>query len=134
MKFNEKLRTVMQDLNLTQSQLVGLTGIGKSGISQYLSGRNVPTEERQRDIAVSLGLDSDYFISHVTPTISKPIIDGKVSKMDVNVVAKLLGMNHNTIRKGLQQCVFPWGYAIQTSTNRWVYFINEKRFKEIEGV
>lgn len=30
--------------------------------------------------------------------------------------------------------VFPWGYAIHTSDNRWVYFINAKRFAEIEGV
>lgn len=48
--------------------------------------------------------------------------------------AKMLGMNHNTVRKGLQQGVFPWGYGIRTSENRWVYFINAKRFAEIEGI
>lgn len=30
--------------------------------------------------------------------------------------------------------VFPWGYAIKTSANRWTYFINAKRFAEIEGI
>ena len=30
--------------------------------------------------------------------------------------------------------VFPWGYAIHTSEHRWSYFINAKRFAEIEGV
>ena len=33
-----------------------------------------------------------------------------------------------------QSCVFPWGYAIHTSEHRWSYFINAKRFAEIEGV
>ncbi len=35
---------------------------------------------------------------------------------------------------GVQQGVFPWGYAIHTSEHRWSYFINAKRFAEIEGV
>ena len=57
-----------------------------------------------------------------------------IQTLDVTVVAKLMHMNHNTVRKGLQQGVFPWGYAIQTSENRWVYFINAVRFSEIEHV
>lgn len=36
--------------------------------------------------------------------------------------------------KGLQQGVFPWGYAVHTSDNRWSYFINAKRFAEVEGI
>lgn len=126
----------MHDLGINQKQLVGLTGIGKSSISQYLSGKNVPTEERQRNIAVSLGLDSDYFSQEEVKTIVKPKVTGgeAIKKLDVDEAAKLLGMNHNTVRKGLQQGVFPWGYAIHTSENRWVYFINAKRFAEIEGI
>ena len=48
--------------------------------------------------------------------------------------ARMLGMNHNTVRKGLQQGVFPWGYAVHTSEGRWGYFINAKKFAEVEGV
>ena len=47
---------------------------------------------------------------------------------------KDLGMDKGTVRRGLQQGVFPWGYAVRTSENRWVYFINARRFAEIEGV
>ena len=50
------------------------------------------------------------------------------------VAAAYLGMDKKTIREGLQQGVFPWGYAIHTSQNRWVYFINAKRFAEIERI
>lgn len=137
MVFSEKLKKAMHDLEINQKQLVGLTGIGKSSISQYLSGKNVPTEERQRNIAVSLGLDSDYFSQEEVKTIVKPKVSSNgepIKKMDVEEAAKLLSMNHNTVRKGLQQGVFPWGYAIHTSDNRWVYFINARRFAEIEGI
>ena len=48
--------------------------------------------------------------------------------------AVFLGMDKGTVRKGLQQGVFPWGYAIKTSENRWAYFINANRFAEIEGI
>lgn len=134
MNFNEKLKQAMQQLGINQAQLVGMTGIGKSSISQYLSGKNVPSEERQKNIAVSLGLAPDYFKQGVVvATVTKADGNG-VPKLDVQIAAKLLGMNHNTVRKGLQQGAFPWGYAIHTSENRWSYFINATRFEEIEGI
>lgn len=136
MKFSEKLKKAMQDLGISQAQLVGLTGIGKSSISQYLSGKNTPTEERQKNIAVSLGLTPDYFEKDNVETVvmlKEALESDTIRRLDVQDAAKLLGMNHNTVRKGLQQNVFPWGYAIHTSENRWVYFINARRFAEIEG-
>lgn len=36
--------------------------------------------------------------------------NGVIPRLDVEKAAKLLQMNHNTVRKGLQQGVFPWGY------------------------
>ena len=62
MTFAEKLREVMKEQNLSQSDLSRLTGIGRSSISQYLSGRNIPSPQRQEDIAVALKLPEDYFI------------------------------------------------------------------------
>jgi len=133
MNFSDRLKKAMQDLNINQAQLVGLTGIGKSSISQYLSGRNVPTEHRQRDIADSLGLASDYFEQDVF--VSKVLVQkGKIPKLKVEDAAKMLSMNHDTVRKGLQQGVFPWGYAVHTSENGWSYFINAIKFAEIEGI
>lgn len=138
MKFNEKLKEAMQQLGLKQSQIVGMTGCSKGSISQYLSGKNTPSADKQRDIAVSLGLAPDYFEKEegqavIVPTPKKSN-DGCIRQLPVEVAAKLLKMNHNTVRKGLQQGVFPWGYAIHTSEHRWVYFINAARFAEIEGV
>lgn len=135
--FGEKLKQAMQDLHLNQVQVCGLTGKSKGSISQYLSGKQVPSEDVQRSIAVALGLASDYFAKPEKGTTMLPKTELRnkvIERLDVCEAAKLLQMNHNTIREGLKQGVFPWGYAIHTSDNRWTYFINAKRFAEIEGL
>lgn len=137
MKFSEKLKKAMQELHLNQRQVCGMTGKSKGSVSQYLSGKQIPSEDVQRDIAVSLGLDQDYFTKDDSQTVvlpTKEVRNGVIPRLDVEKAAKLLQMNHNTVRKGLQQGVFPWGYAIKTSEHRWAYFINAKRFAEIEGM
>lgn len=110
--FGEKLKQAMQKLHLNQIQVSGLTGKSKGSISQYLSDKQVPPEETQVDIALALGLAEDYFSDKndkfsVLPT--KEIRNKIIPRLDINEAAKMLGMNHNTVRKGLQQGVFPWG-------------------------
>jgi len=135
MTFSEKLKEAMGQLGINQAQVVGLTGKSKGSISQYLSGKQTPSAERQQKIALSLGLAPDYFEQEETAVVvmSKET-EGKIKRLLPEEVAVLLGMDKGTIRKGLQQGVFPWGYAIKTSENRWAYFINARRFAEIEGV
>lgn len=135
MNFNEKLKKAMQQLNINQAQVVSLTGKSKGSISQYLSGKQTPTEEGQKNIAVSLGLAPDYFEQDDEPVLKLASSgDGAIKKLLPEDAAKFLGMDKKTVRQGLQQGVFPWGYAIKTSEDRWTYFINAKRFAEIEGV
>lgn len=137
MEFSEKLKTAMQQLGITQSQVVGMTGCSKASVSLYLSGKSIPSSDKQRSIAVSLGLAPDYFGQAESPKVviaPKKLRDGAIRQLLVTDAAKLLSMNAETVRKGLQQGVFPWGYAIKTSENRWTYFINAVRFAEIERI
>ena len=137
MTFSEKLKQAMQELHLNQRQVCGMTGKSKGSVSQYLSGKQIPSEDVQAAIAVALGLEENYFSKKEETVVilpTKEVRNGMIPRLDVEKAAKLLGMNHNTVRKGLQQGVFPWGYGIHTSENRWVYFINAKRFADIEGV
>lgn len=137
MKFSEKLKKAMQQLGINQTQVVGLTGKSKGSISMYLNDKTVPSEKVQSDIAVSLGLAPDYFEQEDAPVVAMPkdaVAEGKIKKMLPEEAAVFLGMDKGTVRKGLQQGVFPWGYAVKTSENRWAYFINARRFAEIEGV
>ena len=127
--FADNLKKLMVEHGVTQAELAKKTGIGRSSISQYLSGKNEPTDERKALIADAVGcsvteLERGYIKGET----------GKMQRLSVDQVAKLLGMNHNTVRKGLQQGVFPWGYAVHTSEGRWAYFINAKKFAEVEGV
>lgn len=134
MTFNEKLKKAMQDLGISQAQLVGMTGIGKSSISQYFSGKNTPTAERQKHIAVSLSLAPDYFEQDEPVVKLAKTNSGVIAELRPKDAAKLMRMNHKTVEQGLKQGVFPWGYAIQTSENHHRYFINARRFAEIEGI
>lgn len=137
MTFSEKLKQAMQELHLNQRQVCGMTGKSKGSVSQYLSGKQIPSEDVQVAIAVALGLGETYFSEKEETVVVLPTKErrnGMIPRLDVEKAAKLLGMNHNTVRKGLQQGVFPWGYGIHTSENRWVYFINARRFAEIEGI
>lgn len=141
MKFSEKLKQVMQELHLNQRQVCGMTGKSKGSVSQYLSGKQIPSVDAQRDIAVSLGLAPDYFERDIEPVISREALeDGKIRRMLPAEAADLMGLGVKSVRDGLQQSVFPWGYAIVTSTDpdtgekHWTYWINAKRFAEIEGV
>lgn len=134
-KFSEKLKQAMQQLNINQVQVVGLTGKSKGSVSMYLSGKTVPSEKTQSDIAVALGLNPDYFEDEDAFAITIPKnAEGAVRRMLPEEAATFLGIDKETVRKGLQQGVFPWGYAIKTSENRWTYFINARRFAEVEGI
>ncbi len=136
--FNERLKKAMQDLNLKQTQVCGLTGKSKGSISQYLSGKQVPPEDVQRDMAVSLGLDPDYFTKDddQLPVNLMPVArkTGSIRRLTVKQAAKALCVDKDTVSKGLQQGVFPWGYGIKTSSNTWTYVINGDRLAQIEGV
>lgn len=137
MKFSEKLRKAMKELNLTQAQMVGLIGKSKASISQYLSDKQVPSEVKQREIAVALGLEEDYFSKLDDRVVALPSLgvrNGIIPRLSVMDAAGLMGVSHRTVCIGLQQGVFPWGYGIHTSEHKWVYFINARRFAEIEGI
>lgn len=132
--FSERLKKAMQDLGLSQAQLSKLTGIGRSSISQYLSGKNVPTEARQAEIAAALGLASDYFTDETV--IAAPITSGGgvIPRLTLTETANLMGLSKKALSNGLQDGVFPWGYAVRGRGEKYVYFINAKRFAEIEGI
>jgi hypothetical protein len=134
MEFAEKLKKVMQDLNLKQSQVVAMTGKSKASISQYLSGKQVPTEEAQREIALALGLKGDYFKDELKPSVELGRRLGPIKRLTVEQAANLLDASKTTVSKGLQQGVFPWGYAIKTTEKSWTYIINADSFSRIEGV
>lgn len=129
MSFAEKLKVLMGELDLSQSKLSDLTGIGKSSISQYLSGKNEPSKDRKKEIARKLGVQEDYFDTFETAATVQH--DG-VFNLPVTLAAKLMGKSKEWVKQGLRDGVFPWGYAVKLTN--WSYFISSVKFTEYIGI
>ena len=130
MKFADKLKNLMKDLGISQSKLSDLTGIGKSSISQYLSGKNEPAEDRKKQIALALGVQENYF-NQFSETAATVQYDGVVN-VPVPLIAKLMGKSKEWVMQGLRDGVFPWGYAVKLTN--WSYFISSVKFTEYTGI
>jgi len=59
--FSEKLQKLITENGLTQKKLAEITGLSKSGISQYLNGIHKPRKEKLIVLSESLKVDIDYF-------------------------------------------------------------------------
>lgn len=129
MNFAEKLKNLMRELDLTQSELAHLTGIGKSSVSQYLSGKNEPSRERKKEITHALGVQETYF--ETFEPVAEIQNDSDVN-LSVALAAKLMGKSKEWVENGLQQGRFPWGYAVKMK--KWSYWINAKKFAEYEKI
>lgn len=53
-------------------------------------------------------------------------------KMTVKEVSIRMGASEQFIRIGLQQGLFPWGYAVRMSPHRFTYYINRRKFETME--
>ena len=127
--FHEMLKQVMKDKGLTASALSAATGIGKSSISQYLSGKNEPPEKKKEVIAEALGLPADYFKNR---QILTEIDDANIN-LPVMTAARLMGKSKEFIYQGLRDGVFPFGYGVKMGKN-WSYYISPVKFTECTGL
>ncbi|MGE6426180.1 helix-turn-helix domain-containing protein [Bacillus altitudinis] len=118
MSFAEILRKAMDETNMTQAELSKLTGIGKSSISQYVSGKNEPNQNRKIKIFEVLGISPLEYIDEIS------LDSGRIS---VQKAAKLLGKSEQFVRVGLQRSVLPFGTAVKLSS-KWTYHISAKKF------
>lgn len=121
MNYAEQLKVAMENANVTQVELSARTGIGKSSISQYLSGKNEPNQKRKDLIAEALGLN---------PESSK--VDEITKNLSVKQAAELLGKSEQFVRVGLQQAILPFGTAVKLSS-KWTYHISPKKFYDYIG-
>lgn len=122
--FQETLKAIMEQKGVTQAELAQLSGVPKSSICQYLAGKTVPGAKRKTELALSLGLEETYFDEADEQTVIESFSPLEVSRR----LKKSIGF----VYQGLQQGVFPWGYAVQMASGEWNYFINAEKFRRIE--
>lgn len=128
MSFAQQLKKVMEERNMTQSDLSAMTGIGKSSISQYLSGKNIPRESVIEKFADALECSVAVLkgVTNYSNTISDP---KELRNVSVAEAAKKIGKSKQYVRVGLQRQQLPFGTAVMMST-RWSYHISPKLLDE----
>ena len=85
--FQERLRIAMSDNNLRPIDLANKTGIPKSMVSNYLSGRYVPKADRVYMLARALDVNEAWLLGYDVPRSRSE--DQKKNDDLVKVVAKL---------------------------------------------
>ena len=133
MSFAHNLRGVMQEKNLSQTEVSILTGIGKPSLSQYLSGKNTPHRKRIANLASALGVSIDRLTANVpvASTELPPIDCGQ--RISINEAAQRLGKSQQFVRVALQNGVAPFGFATKVSGDHYDYHISPKLLGEYIG-
>ena len=56
------------------------------------------------------------------------------NNITVEEASALMGVSRQFVRVGLQKGIFPFGYAVQISSDRFTYFISRQKFFEYTGI
>lgn len=128
MSFSERLKQAMAEREISQAELAALIGKGKSSVSQYISGKNVPKDDVQQKIAAVLDCTVEFLNSEVP---ANDFTETGLHNIPVAVAAKRLGKSEQFIRVGLQTQRLPFGTAV--FVKRWSYHISPKLLDEYIG-
>ncbi len=127
--FAKKLNQAMTEREVSQKELAAAVGVGKSSVSQYLSGRSVPRSDVQAKIAEFLDCTVDWLNSTV-PADDRS--EKGLKNISVEKCAKLLGKSEQFVRVALQTGAAPFGFAVKNKTV-YSYHISPKKLKEYIG-
>ena len=127
MSFAYRLKQVMDERQVTQSELAARIRKGKSSVSQYLSGKNIPKEDVQKQIAEVLDCTVEFLNSEV-PTD----MNSDMKNISIAECAKRLGKSEQFVRVALQTGAVPFGFAVKNRT-MYSYHISPKKLDEYIG-
>ena len=133
MSFAKNLKSIMDEKNISQTDLSKLTGIGKPSLSQYLSGKNIPQRRRIFEIATALGVPTGRLTTQmqIEDCEHPQIITHQ--KISIEEAARRLGKSQQFIRIALQNGVAPFGFATKGTGNTYDYHISPKLLNEYIG-
>ncbi len=129
MSFAEKLKKRMDEQMITSAELAYKTGICKSSISQYLSGKNIPGQGNLDKICNALNC---FFWSE--DTLERTPSEREQKNISIKQAAFLLGKSEQFVRVGLQKKILPFGSAVKISGNKYTYHISPYKLNEYLGV
>lgn len=118
----DKLKELAEKNNLTQAEIAKLTGLSKSIISEYFSGKKKPRTSSLLKLA------------SVLKTTVEELDESRKGNITVAQAAKLMGCDPQFVRIGLQQGSLPIGAAVKVGETRYSYYISPKLFYEFTGI
>ena len=128
MSFAKQLKKAMADAEMNQAELAAAIGKGKSSVSQYVSGKNIPKDDVQEKIAEVLGCTVEFLNSDPVVEDDSEIL-GNVS---VRECARRLNKSEQFVRHALQSGTAPFGFAVKNKSV-FSYHISPKKLAEYIG-
>ena len=128
--FSHRLKLIMKGQEITQTKLAEITGLGKSSISQYCSGKNIPSKANLKIIADALDVSGEWLLGKDQEADVVP--SGK-KNITVETAAKLMGVGRQFVRVGLQNQTLPFGSAVKMPSGKYRYYISPSKFSEFTG-
>lgn len=130
--FSRQLKAAMSEAHINQTTLAAMAGISKGALSGYLSGKMVPPKKKQERIALALDKPADFFR---VLEVDAEIAADEGYRLPVGLAAALMGLDIQTVRIGLQNGDFPFGYAIKIGgSSKFTYWISRIRFSQETGI
>ena len=128
MSFASNLKKIMNEKEISQTELAQGIHKGKSSISQYLSGKHIPQDSVKIQIAEFWGCSIDELEKETTEDLSIEYC----SNVPISKASMLLGKSEEFIRVSLQMGTAPFGFAAKKKT-KWSYHISPKKLAEYIG-
>ena len=133
MSFANNLKAIMQEQNLSQTDLSNLTGIGKPSLSQYLSGIHMPYKSRIAKIADALGVPHWRLTAKSPDAECEPPPPPSHQKVSIEEAARRLGKSQQFVRMALQNGIAPFGFATKGTGSTYDYHISPKLLNDYIG-
>lgn len=133
--YAQRLKQVMDKQDMTQAQLAEAAGVGRSAISQYLSGKYIPSAQRSKELADALGVPVDYLLD-LDADIDLGDRNGSKDTLNVPVAeaAKLMGVTQQFLRESLINGSAPFGFGTSMQGGGRRFFISAPLFFRYLGL
>ena len=130
--FAEKLRGVMKEQNISQSDLSRLTKMRRDSVGQCLSDRNIPTPQRREKYS-SDEASEDYFTAEEN-AVKACISRAKVKRLTLTQAARIMGMSKETLGTAIEEGKYSWGQVLSGKGKKKIYYINGTKLSQVECV
>lgn len=111
----ERIRTALEVRGMRQFELAGLTGIGKSSISTYLSGAYVPKQKNLHKIAKVLGVSEAWLMGEDVPMERSDYkLNAGLMELDEGEVPVIFG---DDIRDSVAEELNSLGYDVKLTSS-----------------